>query len=1845
MSDLLSPEFVQDLATRRTEKKLNEIFVYSDHPEEEKARVEAAKIFQEFHNVDYTNAYTNADQYRDDLFQRVMAVEPDDDSVISRQKDALIKGLNTGTHSGFLEGMKTAARGILDEWKAGIQDNELGNLGAMIMWQESRGVNTDYLWEDVKKIQASQLELSQFDVNDTDVLKDIVLNPKNWIKGAARMAPWMLATTGEAAMYAMGTGLLGAAIGGSSSGAGAGPGFMIGFGSGMTAGQYLVSARKEAGIAYIQYRDEGAPHQTAMVSSFIYGSIAAAVETVQMKQVLGTVPGLKSLMRGVAQETTEKLVYPTMGRAVRGVVGQSLKKGGIEAIKQSGEEAAQEFAFIFIDEAWKAAENRYGANFPRRDFEDYVNEVGTVFASTLGSMFVMSIGGVSAGQVRKSTTQARMEKKATEEWIASNEVRGEIEDMLSLPTREVKEGAEGEWIAIQNALAVAMAEDRQLIHGKIAFPRIIYEPDEMLYELENKIQMQEGLLDGRKKVRGMNPVNIAMLEENVNVLRELRDRVIAITEVTHKGVFDIPETIAVDYSDKIEFQQEVEKQELIKRALPSYEDDPQYPWIWRDKLVNDPDQPFERHIGQTFEQQEGALQFLNDFVFEYGDKLDPAVLTIMDEALQGMNSNVEVEADVYFTELQAEVEDMRGELRAEMDEVSRLSAEGEDWRTAFKQLQGRMQTFNKKTLAADLGYQMWNRAKGFVVSSQLRKKYEAETLEKANKFKARLFSKEYKEARGANRFISRVMESDTPNIDYYDQQMRKAYRKVKQEEIDLTYPVAQGIAEYQGVSLEKLLEGFQGAFRPDPPYESDIALAAIYTSLWGDKFYFVGSKGSRFLSILHEWAHYLANHLNKDHFKQMQYLLGDNFHNEEPVARMFEWWILMGQIEADRLSFLKQYQEALREKTPEDEMDWIQEKMGEYNTDEIIEAVWDIFEEVFAKDDVDIGDFALGDILPEDEMDLFLKMQDEDLIPDVEYTDEQREVQKARAKLEQWQQTENEAQNAVEEITTNQRILAKTDETLKDEIYLRQQKLLNARQMVYKYQTYIDILGSGLAFEAGKVQGKAIVYDHGHVSRIMQGLRNRLKAHVIRLSRQINYKIADNTEMYHKLLIEQIQAKFNPTMRKNLDVIKNIEDDMVDMNFFEKLGIYDTLKKEIGKVTLDEMETLAGVVDMLRLSGRMAYDQKNMEIQQGAELVAQTMVRSLLEEDPLIRQAQGEARAVAATPQAAKALYYNVQSFIGRPADIFDSLDGAQGTYDGLIHDVFYSVALEQKAYAERIEKTRIQEFRDELKRLNIQDEEFFEEITAGGKTYTVQQWMTIYLASQVDETRQRLIDGNKVPLVLFKNINDIVPKKYREAAEAIARNYREAWPRGRMAAVDMFGRDIGYVDMYFPLLTQAKPVEQVDFDEYFRSLRVEHAGYADSFRYKRTGSGAVDLNLVTNFYDQVPKFERFVGTTQSVRMMKAVMGDEEVTAAIRQKRGQAFIKAVNDYIDVYVNPSVYRTFGVGEQLARKAKKHAALAQLGLNISVILKQGPSFLMYLEAAGPTYFGAAVQEFIKNPEALITKVKELDPYMEFQVHERLMLEFKTIGPSKFKNNYSKAQRALMAPIAWVDQTVKTIGWYSVYLQKKEGEFLSEQEAIRKARNVTTREQPSGDPTTLPKMYRTHEFANVALMYTNQITKLFDMVYYQVPALMRSGNAKEGWLKLGAIYGVTSMIWGITHLRAPSSLEDVMEILAGPVGWIPFVGKMITAELNGFYDSGNPVFSSVRSLVRAGKAVSRGDYDRAFMDYAQSLTFMLGLPFAPVKKTKRAIETGDYWNLIGSPDRKKKKSFTMQRRGELF
>ena len=1811
MSDFVSAadslaKFMPDAA----DTLARDFIVESTHPEEELARFKSSQILAAMSSQKPGDVYQTEETQRDGLFRRLLDADPE--SPIGRHRDPLIKGLNTKTSSGFLEGVKTFGKDMYYEGRQGVILDQYSNITALLFMQDSFGRNSEETMERVRTLQREMgTDDTEFDFTDPEQIAEF-FKPLNWVKGAVRMAPMMLASIGEAAAISLVGAGVGAGIGAWFSGVGAGPGAVAGFTATFVPALAQSVMRKETGLAYIEYLDAGMDKQMALAVSPIRGVLSAALEVVQVGALMKAVPGIRKLFLKNVDDILIKIVATSKGKALVATAFKFLVKNVQLAAFETGTETAQELVGLVGYTAGRILSD--SPNMPKKDVMDWANQLVQIAGTSAGAMFVTGaggniIGGVSAYRAATILPLGAGKKSSG----GAHGVSSEILANITAPVYEVKEQYEADYIRAQDMVSPLM--------------RVNANPDNFMNDLEEEIAWRRSKLEGfaatyERAYRGETETMAAM-----------------VTEVrTLENAQSLMEVLLEDVSLKDLSDAELTTLQIVEAEI---------------EAENEPSElTLEAPVVSTFGEEMTVLKAIETHLAEQGDKYSPGVKEVMENALSGMMANTDKTPAQFFLELDEKRVGIQNEILSKYDD-----AKDPDTDTTFnsiaKDLSVLYETLDKVELELMMGQKLFERTQLHVGGRNKRLAAERIAMENVTVLMARLASAQYKRTRSANYFFEQAVQSETPSLDFFDKKLRNKFRNVTDDEIDYSYAILQGIAEFAGTNLEDLSSKIRTVLRMDPdqsrtllrdkegnPISIGAQIVALVSKTKSNLYVLTATKDSKFSYLLHEYTHLLEFEARKKNDKDFGKLLLNFLHNpdikfsSEDLATAFEVYIVGGRPNAKWFAQIQKAAVKAIDTELQIELEQIIKK---------VEKTYDIyaefFDKVFQKKEFDFGKTMIKDVATLQEVELFAELGAFD--PDVDYSDQKKAIAHMKKELTYNERRVNEFQRILDKMSTKE---------------LNDEKGRGARFDLAEAERRVDLYERGVAqvqtqegYKAGFEMGKQSVYEKSRPGRIISGLKNRLKAYAQMLTRQINRPVAQDTEIRHRMLIEAIQDMFNPTARKNLDYIKRIDEIEEGMNFFEKLGTYDVLRKQIDEVTIKEMEDLRMTVDMLRTAGHHEFAVRKKKMKRASELVKQALVYGVLKGEEPFTGTTGDTIFERTRPAGIVKLVRKLEANFAMPDNIIDSLEGGQATYDGIVTKLFIKQMRTDKDVGWEISAGRVNYILGVYKELGIDIYDFKKKLKIGSRELTIGDWMGVYIASKDPDLYIRITsqEGNDIPETTVAILPDVLPEKYMTAAEAISDDFTANFTRTREAVLLHTGKDMGYKHMYMPVVTEGTIIEEIGLAGYMEDKSKGFAGFEDFFRFKRMGVGAIKLDLPLLHMDLVPKIEHYINTIETTEMMKDVIRDDRVQDAITQGRGKSWLDWMEKYINSYVNPSIYKNFNDITKAVSVIKKNTAIAHLAAKISIVALQAISSVFYLAKSGPKYYFAAGEMLRKDPQGTMDWIKSVDPYMARTVHDRTMLEFKTMTPNRFSNNYSKGQRSLMLGISWMDIGIKMHGWLSVYLMTMEGQNASEQVAIETARDAardfTIRSQPSGDPITLPQIYRTNEFLNLALMYTNQPTKFFNMFFYEVPKLMGAKNAKQGWILLGSLMASSAMLYGIRKRKLPEDIMDWVELIfGGMINSIPFLGKQIIAAMNGYWDSSLPYWQIAKAPFKAYKAFKAENAESGFLELLNMAGLAFGGPSGGVKRVYRAISRRNFWELLGTMPEKEEKS---QQKYELF
>jgi len=619
-----------------------------------------------------------------------------------------------------------------------------------------------------------------------------------------------------------------------------------------------------------------------------------------------------------------------------------------------------------------------------------------------------------------------------------------------------------------------------------------------------------------------------------------------------------------------------------------------------------------------------------------------------------------------------------------------------------------------------------------------------------------------------------------------------------------------------------------------------------------------------------------------------------------------------------------------------------------------------------------------------------------------------------------------------------------------------------------------------------------------------------------------------------------------------------------------------------------------------------------------------------------------------------------------RPMRIFDLLDGGKAKFDGLAHGTFYDAANAATDAKLRMVDARIESGDAKLAQLGLDIKTLADSRVINGTKYSLQEIMGIYGYSLNLKSRLALNFGNKISnrtiidatwvceqetpalgdlvrwiIQEFDMHFDRLDEAYIEYQEKMTLDdgeYGQLREQRAQTDENIQLAGLGKEDNYLPMRRQEldyTPDARQMLNEILERNEFKRAYAEKGFTISRQDIPAefqkpIRLDLWSMWNEQVETQEHFIHLGRLTADMHRIERNSAFKNAVDDTIGGEFSKAITDYVSRVANPHIYKSYGYWANQSRRLRGHAAIAYLAFNVVTMLKQLPSVLYYLQDADK-YLFSSFAEFTKNPAELIAKVRALDPQVKHVAMERTLEELKTSERDKIDGLVSKIGKAGMKGIMQMDAVARTIGWNGVY-QKALAEGKSEAEAIRLAQNATLRTQPAASAKDIAAIYTNSETLNWLLMFSNQLSNMYNMAAYDLPR----NFANKQFMK--ASLGVTSLalsalvMWAIAHRRLPEEPEDFANALGDQfINMIPLLGSSIQAARSGFGGGGIGVVENTADAFVAIENIVTGDGDgRDIAKILEMAAVTYGIPTVQPKRVIKAVTEGDVMELVGGGSR---------------
>lgn len=620
------------------------------------------------------------------------------------------------------------------------------------------------------------------------------------------------------------------------------------------------------------------------------------------------------------------------------------------------------------------------------------------------------------------------------------------------------------------------------------------------------------------------------------------------------------------------------------------------------------------------------------------------------------------------------------------------------------------------------------------------------------------------------------------------------------------------------------------------------------------------------------------------------------------------------------------------------------------------------------------------------------------------------------------------------------------------------------------------------------------------------------------------------------------------------------------------------------------------------------------------------------------------------------------RSFL-RPDRLFDMLDGAKGTFDG----IFYKTFIEARRLANnqifKNTNARIDTFESLLKQLGVKPRSLGEKIhfDANSEKFTIEQLIGVYALSKQTQGRNAVLYGIfKGNEEAFNNAVNYIANtsKYKAIGDFLIADYRNNYDRLAEAYTTNTGKVLEDIPYYMPLVRRgfrlnkgAEDIESmISGKDPDNSWRPEvSAKFAQKRKFiSDQHQSAVDLNVISTWRGMIERHEHYINQYSNVRAMRAVVKSQG--NKIKTKFGESALNEINSYIDIVANP--YKLTNDPSdltKLSRKLRRNVAVGYLAFNAKTILKQIPSLGFYLAKVNPVRLFNSMSRLADNFEYkdgkiqndLLKIIHDKDPVLKQSSIMREIDELRANNP-QYYNRLRKAigEDGLKGIIA-VDQMVRASGWIAVY-EKALSKGYSEAEAVKQARDATLKTQPTSRPEELPSAYRSNEGFAWLLQFSNQLNQIANMVFYDIPASVRNKNIPElAGISAGLALSGLSM-WVIDNGRFPEDEEDLSDAMTGLFFTaVPVAGGTFNQIRRGYAFEQPPAKAAKEIYNIYNKLMSEEDEELKWSD-GSTLLALNKIPVVALKRIEQSLEEQDLTKLTGITTKEKDKPEPRRRRG---
>lgn len=530
------------------------------------------------------------------------------------------------------------------------------------------------------------------------------------------------------------------------------------------------------------------------------------------------------------------------------------------------------------------------------------------------------------------------------------------------------------------------------------------------------------------------------------------------------------------------------------------------------------------------------------------------------------------------------------------------------------------------------------------------------------------------------------------------------------------------------------------------------------------------------------------------------------------------------------------------------------------------------------------------------------------------------------------------------------------------------------------------------------------------------------------------------------------------------------------------------------------------------------------------------------------------------------------------------------------------------------------------------------------GQRFTPTERIGVFLHSKSKDNMAHLVYGNKLSVEMIKEIINQMSPNEIAMAEFLEGYFRESAQAISDTRTEVEGKPLDVVEGYFPILIDPRAVTsfksqerkliedsvqdlsaELNLEDSFRfAARSAMSGVSKAFTRARTHRAIqpIQLDALRIYVHRMEATEHYKAFAPVIRDLQLLLNREGVQKAIVNKSSRAWLDEIKTWTQDVAKTNPLAATTREERLMRRLRVNATAAVLGLNLTTMLKQIPSFMIGAVEVGNMPALKGIYTFLNHPLETRNMIKELAPQIYNRTIERELAEAKVLRSIEQRaTNKMSLRETFMLLTVTADRIVVSSLWrgaFDDYISKNPGEL---QAAADYASAAIRKTQPFFTVKDVPRYWRSNEFMKTLTMFTNQLNQYWNYYRFDIFGAAAAGKVGSGKVAKAIIEGFVIpaiMIGWISRSEPPEDWKDIgTDLSAMALATFPIVGNFMVSGLRGFYsDSGLITTEVFDRIQRLTYTMANEQWDKAALVIPELAGYAVGVPVAQPRRMAEAI-----------------------------